>query len=256
MTAAELEATRRLTEWERPTDKVDDLGVVGSLLTRYHQMYGPGGTDQDYPAFRVADWNHGPAAELELGIDLEDGLGSIFTSRLDAVLEDQHGVIWGLEHKTSAASRVHALLQKGYLDGQITGQYANLIAHFPNRVIGGVALNVVIKDAGKGRPSFKRQFYQRNQDQVMGFLHDIRREAQNILAGLSVYSDRVSEGVDPWEAAISSFDGSPPADRCYGFGKCDFYDLCLDRQLAPKLIAGGTYVPKIPHGAATTVVEA
>jgi len=252
-------ADSRATEWANETEREADLSDALGLLARYHQYYGPAGPACDYPAFRVAAWHDPisgtpvPAVELELAIDLGEDL--LFTSRFDAVFIDEHGALWGLEHKTSAASRVHALFQRAYLDGQVTGQWANLCAHFAplGHTIGGVALNVVVKDAGKGKPPFQRKFYHRDQLALDTFVRTITRRARHIDRSLAEIDARaVATGETPYQAALATLDTLPPSDQCFGFGKCDFYDLCLDRALGERILAGGDFVARRKRDLTTT----
>lgn len=246
--AASDMAGRRADEWPGELERQADLADVISLVAKYHQHYGPSGTHTDFPNFRLAADPYDPsrpALETELAIDLGDGL--LFTSRFDAIFIDEQGALWGLEHKTSAASRVHALFQKAHLDGQVTGQWVNLCAHFvPQQArIGGVALNVTVKDAGRGKDPFQRRFFHRTDDLMGRFVTNVKRQAQRINAWLEEIDDCVvGQGVTPYQAALGILDSLPPSDQCYGFGKCDFYDICLDTGLGERILAGQDFVPR------------
>lgn len=242
--AAEEERDQRAAEWASEAQRDKDWALAASLISLYYQHYGPGGREQDYPGLKITSYQDRPALEIELAIDLEDELGSVFTSKFDAILEDQDGVIWGLEHKTSSASRAWAQLQKFFLDGQITGQYINLLAHYPDRQVGGVIINMVVKDAAKDKPRFRRQTYQRDEESIFGFLRSMKRDSLRIHQTIQEWKFRTDGGKDPWDAALATFDTNPPADRCVSTFKCDFYDVCLNRNLAKKVLVND-FIPKI-----------
>lgn len=244
----------RAAEWPNDEAREDDKALVASLLAQYGDNYGQGGAEQDYPNLRLTAWGAEPALELELATQLP-GVDDVFTSRFDAIMEDERGALWGFEHKTSAASRVNALLQKGFVDGQITGQVLNLQAHFPTRKIGGVILNVVVKDAAKGKPRFKRGWYNRTDEQLEEFMRNIARKSKRLSGGMGDWNLHVSHGHSPWAAALLAFDGTPSSDRCYGFGKCDFYQLCVNKPIA-QTILGMDYVPRAPRPATEEPTDA
>lgn len=235
--AAEAHRDERADEWPTPEAREDDSSLILSLLTQYAQHYGPGGPEQDFPGFKVIGWDGQPCLELDLAVDLETGPDpdhpEVFTSKLDAIMEDSRGLVWGMEHKTSSARRVNALTQRMNLDGQVTGQYLQLLCHFPTREIGGVIVNIVVKDAAKGKPRFVRRLYSRTETQIEQFLKDIRKKVHEIHTARQLYGFANRQDLPH---ALAVFDATPSGERCYGEWKCDFYEACLNRQLAPRIL--------------------
>ena len=242
-------ATEREAEWSSPNERLDDIALASSLMTHYGQRFGPNGPEQDYPNYRVFNFNGLPAVELELGIDLEMATeGEVFTSKLDVILMDNNGVLWGMEHKTSAARRVHSQLQKFNMDGQVTGQYTNLLSHFPSHQIGGVIINIVVKDAAKTKPSFHRRIYTRTEPQIQQFLDSVRIKS----ARINQIKDGLTKTPDQWDTALTILDCTPNAERCYGMGKCDFFEICLDREVGRRIL-DTSFIPRVRVDGPTAV---
>ena len=185
-----------------------------------------------------------PLIEEELWLDL--GYGNYqFTSRLDMIYR-QGGYLWALEHKSTSASAMGKLLQRFQIDGQVTGQFLQLVSHFPDETIGGVTLNAAVKDRGARStlPEFTRRNYSRTPAQLEKFRLDIVRKLKSIDEHVEAWMDLVTKGMDFDDAARATFDASPNGYQCVGMGiACDFFAYCTNREVASRL-ALDTYQPR------------
>jgi hypothetical protein len=213
------------------TPQADSIATADRLLVRYMDRYHPTrGTHPDSGREVLA-------IERELAIDV-GYQGYVFTARLDLVWS-YAGYIWALEHKTTSAQQYGQLLKRIHLDGQFTGQYWLLTEHYPDQPVGGVTCDIAVKDRGgkSGLPEFQRVDTSRTPEQLEKFRLDVARKLDQIEHAVGDYRELLSKGVESGAAAELVFDGSPDGYQCVGtFGKCDFYDLCLNRRQASFIV--------------------
>lgn len=211
--------------------ELEAVALAEKLVANYVAMYG---TD---PSVEVLVFPDGtPGVEAELWLDLGYG-GYQFTSRLDLIYRS-NGYLYALEHKTTAASAYGKLVQRFILDGQVSGQYLQLASHFPNEPIGGVTLNAIVKDrAAKSQlPAFSRRTFSRTPAQLEKFRLDMVRKLSQIDQWIEQFIDLLASGVDPHDASLAVFDGTPSGTQCVGMGfACEFFELCANREVAHRL---------------------
>lgn len=213
--------------------------IVEQLAIRYHAKYGPGGTHEEFPSYRVHSIENRlePMVEQEFWLDLGYN-GYLFTARLDLIVQTSAGLL-ALEHKTSAASLAGKLLDRFQLDGQATAQSIMLARHFPDEPIVGVELNVAVKDRGakSSLPMLMRERTHRSEAQLEKFEMDAVRTLRRIDDTVGYYDSLLHSGMGYDEAARVAFDGNPDGYQCVGaFGKCAFFDLCNNRQISDHIV--------------------
>lgn len=225
-----------ITGHRSPADEFPDgelaesISLTDRLLRLYHERY------LDDPAKEIV-WHHGkPGVELELQVDV-GYKGYLFTARLDLVWRFD-SYVWAVEHKTVAASLLGRLLDRSDIDGQFTGQYWLLTEHFPGEHVGGVVLDAIVKDRGKSeKPALYRKNTSRTPEQIEKFRLDVARRLDQIENAVGNYRELLDHGLPHDDAARVVFDGTPDPYQCVSsYGKCEFYDLCLNRRVAPDVI--------------------
>lgn len=207
------------------------LAVTLRLMRNYHSHY------QQDSDVEVLMLDNTPGIEYELWLDLgfKDYL---FTSRLDMIYR-KNGYIYAMEHKTTAASKLGKLISRFSIDGQVTGQYLQLVSHFPDDLIGGVTMNAAVKDRGakSDLPSFVRRDYARTPAQMEKFRLDIVRKLNTIDGWVEQWLEMVAKGMSFEDAALAVFDGTPNGMQCVGTGfACDFLELCQNREVLGRLL--------------------
>lgn len=223
-----------------PTEpELESLSVAQRLLRGYVAHYGG---DSDVEVVVLPD--NTPGVELELWLDLGHQ-GYQFTSRLDLVYR-KAGYLWALEHKTTAASALGKLINRFSIDGQVTGQFLQLVSHFPDEPIGGVTLNAAVKDRGakSDLPSFSRRDYSRTPAQLEKFRLDAIRKLRQIDLWVEEWLELVAKGMSFEDAALAVFDGTPNGTQCVGMGfACEFLQICQRREVAGRLLLD-SYQPR------------
>lgn len=235
----------RSQEFEDPEKQEDCLAKARDLLLKYHQFYGPGGTNYEWPAFKIAEHEGSPLIEcnLEAPMGYKD---YCFTGRLDAVCT-YNGSVWSLEHKTSAASSVSRLFQRMGIDTQASGQLYLLQHNFPELEVSGVMVNVIVKNAAKAtktRPAKAtciRNSTTRRPIDLQKFRRDVVATLVDMEEKLADFQTHVEQGgmtVD--DAARLVFEMN--TQHCVEFGNCQFYPMC--KNLGNESLMSGPFRPR------------
>jgi hypothetical protein len=211
-------------ELEDPTQKGKMEAEAVRICQSYHVWYT---NENDYGSYRVAADTQGePLIEREYELVLSPG--RIFTTRPDVVMiHDDY--FWGFEHKTQAASRLWALLRQLQISGQVSGQILALRSAHEQAV--GVIGNVLVKDRGKSsdKPPFKREHYQRTDDELAKFRLDVIHILDEIDDHVGRWQSLVAAGMDDNEAANRVFNATVDHNICVGFRTCEYFGPCKAR---------------------------
>jgi hypothetical protein len=128
----------------------------------------------------------------------------------------------------------------------VTGQFLQLVSHFPNEPIGGVKLNALVKDraAKSTLASFTRRDYSRTPAQLEKFRLDIVRKLKRIDEMVEEWMTLVAKGMAYEDAALAVFDGTPSGTQCVGMGfACEFLSICQSREVVGRLLLDN-YTPR------------
>tara|TARA_Y100000310_G_scaffold2787_1_gene3617 strand:- start:9 stop:1142 length:1134 start_codon:yes stop_codon:yes gene_type:complete len=220
------------------TDWADWTGQAEDLLLHYHQFYGPGGLQPEYPQYQVACDNNGePLIEREFVMDMgypyqhntgDTAQNYVFTSRIDACMMFNNNLI-ALETKTVDTSRVSRLMLQFQVDGQCSGEIWLLRSAFPEVDNAGLHLNMIVKRAGKGKDPFRREPYHRSDIDLEAFRISTVRTLRRIDNAIGEYTGLIDKGVEIDEAARRVFDSYPDGFSCSGNFACDYLFSCMSR---------------------------
>lgn len=243
--AAEAHFATRRDEFEDESAYDDGLAMVRKLLTGYHDWYGEGGPEQEYPHYKVlGDPETGePLIEVEFRVPL--GQGYVFTTRLDTVVSLQQ-FAYDLEHKSWAAQGVSAGFDRFGIDGQGTGQIFALKDRYPELSVAGIIVNALVKNRGarSNKPPFERNITGRTEQDIEKFKLDTARTLAQMDAALEEFRHLVQGGLSVNEAANVVFDASPPSVVCRGFSRCEYYAPCKSRGYEQSLFDSNYRAPK------------
>jgi len=225
-------AAKHTPEWEDPVERDTDIQLVKSYVQRYHDWYGPTGTNPEFPNTRVYVDEDGPWVEREVIVPIAPGLE--YTCRIDLVASDLgHPVI--IEHKTSAASGFFNTMKMMHIGAQPTGelfalQYAKRLPFTPVACIA----NVINKNPGKSKdaktPPFGRERVSRTEEQMRLFPLNMAKWLGQIEAWLEEYQGLLGQGVPPYEAIACVFPRTGTVtNTCFRYNRaCDFWALCAN----------------------------
>ena len=225
--------------FSKVTDPIDTLQLererddMRALFVSYHETFGPGGSLQDWPNLKVAcDPQTGePMLEREFEIDL--GGGYIFTCKPDAFVTE-NGYLKVMEHKTSSVWYAKGKLLSMQYETQPTAELYTLKTLYPEDILDGVLVNVVMKDRGKKSSMYKiaeRVSVQRNDEDLDSFRIDTILVLEDISTAVDNFDNLLFEG-NNWITAMSaSFpERGRRTERCYKYNReCEFYSLCRSK---------------------------
>ena len=245
---------KRADEYYDTTTAEEDLAMIKEMLIAYTDVYGPTGTNPDYPKIKiVCDQDGKPLIEREYATPL--GYGDYFlTCKADAIIEDE-GYTKVFEHKTTVASYVMSRISSIHYDAQFTGEIFTLNNNItPLSDAGGlfgVKANVIIK---KRSPRSKygiatRETTNRTADQLQDFANTCVDTLMQIDDRVKHYEEWLERGVEQTEALSvwfpvqGTFNGECEAYR----RPCDFYMMCKAPTRAASMLGGykpRTYIPE------------
>ena len=235
----------RSREFESPEDQAKAIQTAEQLIRNYHEYYGPGGAEEEWPQFQIAsDTDGNPLVEKEFVISVGDG--HYFSARFDGIVWVNQSYLGGWEFKTTAATWANRLRNRCTLDGQMTGQVAILRTLFPEEKFFGVVVTALVKDRGKKspHPPFYRDAVSRSEVDTALFLRDTKRTLKIMEERDGEFEHGRQAEIDPWDSLLLAYDGTPDANNCVGNFSCPFLMLCQNKEMASKMIET-QYRPKM-----------
>jgi hypothetical protein len=215
-------STRREEFWETK-DAEWAVGKAEYLLEKYHEKWGPGGSDPEFPTIKVMTGPDGrPLIEQTFAIPV----GSYQLTVRPDLVATVAGFAGILEHKTVSAQRVRAQVDTMKLGGQTLAEYAVLQGSGVD--VGAVYANFLVKDRGKSdKPVCLREPIKYTDQQVHQYLRDVHRTIGRIEEAMAIWTRLVDQGVDYIVAAEEAFPlGGVMSQNCVKFGRCSHYDVC------------------------------
>lgn len=226
---AKLHWSQRKHEYEGDVDPEEDWLTNQAMLVAYAEHYGPDSPGADWPDLRVAHDGEGkPLIEREFTSKL--GYNDyIYTMRADLVVHHRGFLKMG-EHKSSVASFVKNRLQTSHWDSQMTGQCWVMATEFPDTLLNGVWLNVVVKNRSV-RSKFdvaERDTTTRTQFQLANFRVNVIDILERIDDAVGFFWEDYLGGKPLEEAAQKWFpDHGTRTGTCLAYNReCEYASLC------------------------------
>ena len=226
---------RNESQYEESTLYETDLNLTRSMLTAYYSEFGLGGPSQDYPTIRTLHDGEGlPLVERDFSVDLGYG-GYVYTCRADLLIL-HHGYPKVMEHKTSApglwAQKRVASIQ---FDSQFTGEIFVLKALFPDEILEGALVNVVIK-GGKTKIAL-RESTTRSDEDLRHFRLSTIHILQQIDEAVHKFNQALIEGNDiEWAMSLYFPDHGERTQACDNYGGCEFRSLCRSKNRIDRVL--------------------
>jgi hypothetical protein len=228
LTTAQAQWRSQKNRYADDTRADQDMLRVETMLTDYHQAYGPSGSFCDYPGIRICgDSDGNPLLEQDFRFELKKGYW--YTGRLDGICLHQ-GDVRVLEHKTTSAYGVRNRLSSVSTDSQFTGEMWLAQQALPEVKVDGVLVNIVVKDRS---PNSKygvavREPTTRTAAQIEQWRIGACSIIDHINDAVGEFEQSLKDGysINVAEASCFPVHGTRNGN-CYAYGRpCDFADLC------------------------------
>ena len=224
----EFHHSKQETSYENQQKFEDDLQLTRSMLTAYYSEFGLGSGQQDFPVIRVLhDGNGEPLVERDFTVDLGYG-GYVYTCRADLLIL-HHGYPKVMEHKTSAPGIwANKRVESIQFDSQFTGEIFVLKALFPDEILEGALVNVVIK-GGRSKIAL-RASTTRDLNDLRTFRKSTIDILQQIDGAVARFQSDLHRGVGVEQAIDAHFpDHGERTTACNNYGGCEFQPLCRNK---------------------------
>lgn len=230
--AARVVWTSAEHEYESPDEWAAHWDQVSLTLRSYHDAYGPGGHERDWPEIRVlCDERGEPLLEREYAVEL-GYRDFILTCKPDAIVSHR-GYVKVLEHKTSHPRYLSERLQSIHTDAQFTQECYTLRALLPELPLEGVLANVmpVPRGASSKFRVAERETTKRSDWDLEVFRLDSIDILQQIDDRVGRWQDLVAGGMNPTNAARMCFPShGTRTGRCNAYRGCQFLRLCSNKE--------------------------
>ncbi len=226
--AAQATSSSRAREYESEQTREEDLNNVEVLLRGYHDRFGPDSASPEFPHIRIAcDPAGEPYIEREWAFELMPGY--TYTCRTDAIIYDR-GILKSFEHKTASAYGIKPRMHSLPMDSQFTGEQWILRQVFPDQVISGTLVNIVLKgrSAASKYDIAERETTTRTPEQLERWRMGCIDILNQIREACEAYDHQVASGC-AHEKALDAFfpDHGTRTGHCTAYnGYCEFYELC------------------------------